>query len=108
MKKINNPFLSEDSETNLNPGELGESLKHDLAEYLEDLLNYRMPFGRFEGWRLDHLPYEYLHWFPQRGGGFPSGRLGELMEFVHQTKAVGAEAVFAELDRLREKAASEF
>lgn len=76
-------------------------LQGDLARFLDDLLRYRMPFGRYEGSFIDELPYEYLHWFEERGGGFPRGRLGELMDFVYQTKSVGAEMVFAELKKVR-------
>ena len=96
-----NPFPGEDSEVDLSPGEMGKNLQQDLADYFDDLLFYQMPFGRFEGTYLDNLPYEYLHWFVEKGGGFPSGRLGELMEFVYHTKAVGAEIVFAELPKRR-------
>lgn len=69
----------------------------ELRARFDDLARYRMPFGRYEGAPLYDLPYEYLLWFVQRGGGFPSGRLGELMEFVYHTKADGAEIVFAPL-----------
>lgn len=81
--------------------ELLTGLQQDLARFLDDLLRYRMPFGRYEGAFIDELPYEYLHWFEERGGGFPRGRLGELMNFVYQTKSVGAEMVFAELKKIR-------
>ncbi|MDF1813971.1 MAG: DUF3820 family protein [Verrucomicrobiales bacterium] len=96
-----NPFLHEDSKVDLNPGDIGQSLQQDLADYFDDLLTWRMPFGRNQGAYLDNLPYEYLHWFIEKGGGFPAGRLGELMEFVYHTKAVGAEVVFAELKARR-------
>ena len=74
-----------------------EILRRDLAEYFFDLARYRMPFGRFKGAAIHDLPLEYLRWFPERGGGFPQGRLGELMEFVCQVKTDGAEAIFAPL-----------
>lgn len=78
-----------------------EAMKRELADNLRDLEVYRMPFGRFENYRLHTLPYEYLHWFVERGGGFPSGRLGELMEFVYHTKASGAEIVFSQIGKGR-------
>ena len=76
-----------------------EAMKRELAEYLADLEVYRMPFGRFKNVRIHALPYEYLHWFIEKGDGFPNGRLGELMDFVYRTKGVGAEVVFAKLRR---------
>lgn len=96
-----NPFPGEDSADPLeSTGDLGASFKKDLADYFDDLLTWRMPFGRYKNAYLDDLPYEYLHWFAVKDG-FPSGRLGELMEFVYHTKSVGAEPVFAELKRRR-------
>ncbi len=79
--------------------DLSETMKRELAEYLADLEVYRMPFGRYRHSPIHALPYEYLHWFAERGGGFPKGRLGELMEFVYRTKGDGAEAIFARLRR---------
>ncbi|MEX2577821.1 MAG: DUF3820 family protein [Verrucomicrobiales bacterium] len=78
-----------------------EAMRRELADNLADLEVYRMPFGRFKHRPLYALPYEYLHWFVEKGDGFPDGRLGELMEFVYHTKAAGAEVVFSKLGRGR-------
>ncbi len=78
-----------------------DDLAAQLADYLADLERYRMPFGRFEGSYLDRLPYEYLHWFAEKQDGFPGGRLGELMQFVYETKACGAEKVFFPMQKAR-------
>ena len=78
-----------------------EAMRQDLAENLADLEVYRMPFGRYRNRLLHTLPYEYLQWFEEKGGGFPSGRLGELMEFVYHTKAAGAEVVFSRIGKSR-------
>ncbi len=76
-----------------------KSMRGDLAAYLADLRIYRMPFGRYKNYHLYTLPYEYLHWFVEKGDGFPQGRLGELMEFVYHTKASGSEIVFSRLGK---------
>lgn len=76
-----------------------DAMREDLAEYLADLTVYRMPFGRFRHSYIHALPFEYLHWFVEKSKGFPSGRLGELMQFVYQVKGAGAEAIFAHLPR---------
>lgn len=75
-----------------------------LAAYFEDLTRYRMPFGRYgpdnfppAGKLIYELPHEYLNWFKEKGGGFPKGKLGELMEFVYEVKAAGAEEIFGAL-----------
>jgi uncharacterized protein (DUF3820 family) len=74
-----------------------EAMRLDLADFLADLEVYRMPFGRYRDWPVHALPYEYLHWFVERGEGFPKGRLGELMDFVYRIKGDGAEAIFSQL-----------
>ena len=79
--------------------DFAQAMKQELAENLADLEQYRMPFGRYQHRFIHTLPYEYLHWFLEKGGGFPSGRLGELMEFVYHTKASGSEIVFSKLRR---------
>ena len=75
-----------------------------LAAYFEDLTRYRMPFGRYgpdnfppAGKLIYELPHEYRNWFKEKGGGFPKGKLGELMEFVYEVKAAGAEEIFGAL-----------
>ncbi len=78
-----------------------EDMKADLADYLADLARYRMPFGRYQHRYLDELPLEYLQWFVTRGGGFPPGRLGELMAFVCSIKTDGAEIIFGPLKQAR-------
>lgn len=80
-----------------------ESFREDLADYLADLSRYRIPFGRYKNAAIFDLPLEYLHWFLEKGGGFPTGRLGELMEFVYHIKADGAEEIFAPLRKNRRK-----
>ena len=78
-----------------------EDMRADLAEYLEDLARYRMPFGKYQYCYLDELPLEYLQWFVNKGGGFPPGRLGELMAFVCSIKTDGAELIFGPLKQSR-------
>lgn len=77
---------------------------NQLAEYIEDLKRYRMPFGKYgpdhfppAGKAIFDIPLEYLIWFKEKGGGFPKGRLGELMAFVYEVKANSAEEIFRPL-----------
>jgi uncharacterized protein (DUF3820 family) len=67
---------------------------------LEEVGRTRMPFGKYgpgafppDGLPIDELSLEYLEWFRGKGG-FPQGRLGALLAFVHQIKAVGMDEVF--------------
>ena len=75
--------------------------REELARNFRDLELYRMPFGKYKHRQIHHLPLEYLAWFPEKQGGWPGGRLGELMEFVYHLKFTGAEAVLKQLDRNR-------
>jgi uncharacterized protein (DUF3820 family) len=52
---------------------------------LIDMVNWKMPYGRFKGRLICDLPIEYLIWIKKKGG-FPKGRLGVLMAEVHEMK----------------------
>lgn len=56
----------------------------DAQKELEELLNYKMPFGKFKGSRVIDLPVEYLIWFKRKG--FPAGKLGRFMQIALQQK----------------------
>ncbi|WP_235689710.1 DUF3820 family protein [Fulvivirga lutea] len=51
---------------------------------LEELMRYRMPFGKFKNTRLVELPVEYLIWFKRKG--FPAGKLGRYLQIVLSQK----------------------
>lgn len=79
------------------------SEERELMEGIREAVVTRMPFGKYGpaafppyGLPLCDLPYEYLTWF-ERKGGFPAGRLGDLMRLVMQIKRDGAEGVFDQL-----------
>lgn len=57
------------------------------TKILADLANMKMPFGKYQGYRLCHLPESYLVWFKQKG--FPAGRLGKLLESLYEIKLNG-------------------
>jgi uncharacterized protein (DUF3820 family) len=45
---------------------------------LLQLVEMKMPFGKFKGVLLCDLPVSYLEWFNRKG--FPEGRLGVLLQ----------------------------
>lgn len=49
----------------------------------------KMPFGKYEGYFLIHLPEYYLVWYRQKG--FPAGKLGEQLALVLEIKTNGLE-----------------
>jgi uncharacterized protein len=67
---------------------------------LDEIGRTRMPFGKFgpahfppHGVPIYDIPAEYLSWFANKAG-FPKGRLGVLLQMVHQMKADGSDVVF--------------
>lgn len=66
-------------------------------ELMIELLEYRMPFGKYEGTRLLELPEAYLAWFARKG--MPAGKLGRLLETALVIRSNGLEALCAKLRR---------
>lgn len=74
--------------------------KEEFAQTMAEIGRTHMPFGKYgpdhfppRGVAIYDLPPEYLQWFHRKG--FPNGRLGELLEIVHEIKYTGADEVFA-------------
>lgn len=53
-------------------------------DHLMELANYKMPFGRFKGRYLLHIPEAYYVWY--KGKGFPDGKLGSMMQEIYEKK----------------------
>ena len=66
----------------------------DPNELLE-LARMRMPFGKYAGRLLIDLPEPYVIWFA--GEGFPEGKLGRMLQTVHEIKVNGLEFLFEPL-----------
>jgi uncharacterized protein (DUF3820 family) len=59
---------------------------------LLELASMRMPFGKYAGRLLIDLPEPYVVWFAQKG--FPAGKLGRMLQTVHEIKVNGLEFLF--------------
>ena len=70
---------------------------HFQPNDLEDVANVTMPFGKFKGPRIHRLPEDYLIWFSERG--FPTGKLGELMNLALTLQTQGLEHLILPLER---------
>ncbi len=66
--------------------------KDQQREVMRKLATYKMPFGKYKGYRLVDLPEPYVIWFKNRG--FPDGELGLLLESVFEIKVNGLEYLF--------------
>ena len=62
---------------------------------LQKVANTKMPYGKYEGYYLVHLPEFYLVWYRQKG--FPKGKLGAYMQFVLELKMNGLEHLLINL-----------
>lgn len=56
-------------------------------ELLLQLVNMKMPFGKYKGTTLSDLPVSYLEWFQRKG--FPKGKLGMMLQTVYEIKLNG-------------------
>ena len=61
---------------------------------LIQLISMKMPFGKYKGTLLPSLPIAYLEWFARKG--FPSGKLGVMLQTVYEIKLNGLEYLFFE------------
>ena len=58
-------------------------------EFLREINNMEMPFGKYKGRKLIDLPSYYIEWFERKG--FPEGKLGALLRLVYEVKLNGLE-----------------
>ena len=67
-------------------------------QILKDLVQVKMPFGKYKGILLCDLPVSYLEWF-KRKDGFPAGKLGMQLETLWVIKTNGLEQILNPLKR---------
>jgi uncharacterized protein (DUF3820 family) len=64
---------------------------------LIQLMEQRMPFGKYKDSLLYKLPVSYLEWFNRKG--FPSGKLGIQLQTLYEIKLNGLEYLLDPLQR---------
>ncbi len=67
-------------------------------EILKELFTTEMPFGKYKGTKIAHLPIYYLEWFYSQG--FPKGKLGMLMHTIYEIKLNGLEDILPTIQQL--------
>lgn len=67
----------------------------DDSKVLSEAINQIMPFGKYAGRKLIHLPEPYLVWF--YSNGFPTGKLGEQLALMYEIKLNGLEKMLTPL-----------
>lgn len=68
---------------------------------LLQLVTMKMPFGKYEGRLLCNLPVSYLEWFERKG--FPTGKLGGLLQTMHVIKTNGLEELLIPIKEIARK-----
>ena len=64
---------------------------------LLQLVEMKMPFGKYKGYTLCNLPVSYLEWFNRKG--FPTGKLGVLLTTMYEIKLNGLEFLLIPLKK---------
>jgi uncharacterized protein (DUF3820 family) len=67
------------------------------SQLLLQLVEMKMPFGKYKGSVLCNLPVSYLEWFNRKG--FPPGKLGVLLTTMYEIKLNGLEHLLAPLKK---------
>ena len=68
------------------------------TQLLLELVIMPMPFGKYKGVTLCNLPVSYLEWFHRKG--FPTGKLGVLLETMYEIKLNGLEDLLKPLKKV--------
>lgn len=71
--------------------------QQESRKILKQLVSIEMPFGKYKGRLICDLPEPYLVWFKQKG--FPTGKLGVLLETIYEIKLNGLEDILKPLKR---------
>lgn len=67
------------------------------SQLLLQLVEMKMPFGKYQGYLLCDLPVAYLEWFNRKG--FPKGKLGILLITLYEIKLNGLESLLVPLKK---------
>ncbi len=67
------------------------------SKLLLQIVEMKMPFGKYQGTLLCNLPVSYLEWFNRKG--FPEGKLGMLLRTVYEIKLNGLEYLLEPLKK---------
>jgi uncharacterized protein len=67
-----------------------ESVKPD-SQILVDIVQTKMPFGKYKGTLLCDLPVYYLEWLKNKG--FPPGKMGMMLSSVYEIKINGLNTI---------------
>jgi len=61
------------------------------SQILVDIVQTKMPFGKYKGTLLCDLPVYYLEWLKNKG--FPPGKMGMMLSTVYEIKINGVSTI---------------
>ncbi|MFD2146512.1 DUF3820 family protein [Mucilaginibacter antarcticus] len=67
-----------------------EQIKPD-SKILVDIVQTRMPFGKYKSTFICDLPIHYLEWLKNKG--FPPGKMGMMLSTVFEIKSNGLNSI---------------
>ena len=67
------------------------------ATVLQQLVDMKMPFGKYKDELICDLPVFYLEWFHSKG--FPKGKLGMLLATMYEIKTNGLDYLLKPLKK---------
>jgi uncharacterized protein (DUF3820 family) len=59
--------------------------------FLIQLVQAKMPFGKYKDRFITDLPVNYLEWFQRKG--FPEGKLGQFLSTMYEVKTNGLDDI---------------
>lgn len=68
------------------------------SKILVELVQTKMPFGKYKGTLISDLPVFYLEWMHSKG--FPAGKLGMLLATAFEIKTNGLGSVLDNVKRM--------
>ena len=66
-------------------------------QFLIDLANTKMPYGKYQGRYLIDLPEYYVVWYHTKG--FPKDKLGLMLGLVYELKLNGLEYLIRKIQK---------
>jgi uncharacterized protein (DUF3820 family) len=67
-----------------------EPIKPD-SKILVDIVQTRMPFGKYKGTFISDVPVYYLEWLKSKG--FPPGKMGMMLSTIFEIKTNGLNSI---------------
>lgn len=74
-----------------------ENVKPD-SKILVEIVQTKMPFGKYKGTLVSDIPVSYLEWMHNKG--FPPGKLGMMLATVYEIKTNGLTEILFKVKRV--------